>query len=694
MRRTLALLTLPFALACGDKDETSPEDTDVTVEDTGCDMSVDADCDGWADADDCDPNDAYTYPGANDIPYDGKDNDCAGDGDLTDFDGDGYDSDKVEGGTDCNDGNPTIFPGAPEVCYDGIDQDCAGDEDSNDCDGDGFDGRGDDANDCDDEDATINPDATEVWYDGIDQDCSGYNTSDYDADLDGDDSADHPNADGEVGTDCDDSDPLTAGGSPELWDGQDRDCDGSVDDFSHRDAQTEWRPYSGLNDGFIGLGVQTFDDTDGDGFRNVAVSGYGTADSGYPGRVYLLTADGVSGRPSDYALATVDGGEAEYFGSDIVNCGDMDGNGEEDWLFGGILIGGEGGAWFFTGETLSTGGSFGGANRTATLKGSDSYTGVDVAVMGDVDGDDVVELISGPGYLGEIVSGGAPAVMIYSGQDALDGGTLNPIDALAQININKNGGMSLSADYNADGTPDVLTGHNTGTIDADGYATGIGHFLFLDGTNIQGGSIKASDTLRVYGSSSGHRVGVTAGVLEDIDGNGYPEILVSAYGHPGQGVEAGRIYIVDGSAIDGSVESQAIDDVAMGTIEGAIDYGHASVSETGGDFDGDGNEDVLVHHSGDYHWAHAAYLQGISGVESRSYILWNSDVVGGGSVNADLNSSEAVFKAKEADDMLGWASAIDDLDGDGLDDLVFGAPTASASAGNAWSLINYLDGEY
>ena len=37
-------------------------------------------------------------------------------------------------------------------------------------------------------------------------------------------------------------------------------------------------------------------------------------------------------------------------------------------LFGGILIGGEGGAWFFTGETLSTGGSFGGANRTATLR--------------------------------------------------------------------------------------------------------------------------------------------------------------------------------------------------------------------------------------------------------------------------------------------------------------------------------------
>jgi hypothetical protein len=692
MRRTF-LLAIPFALACGEKDVTT-DDTEVEVQDTGCDREADRDCDGWLNEDDCGPDDAYTYPGANDIPYDGKDNDCAGDGDLVDFDGDGFVSDKVEGGDDCNDGNPTIFPGAAEVCYDDIDQDCAGDLDTNDCDGDGYDGRGDEAQDCDDEDAAVNPDATEIWYDGIDQDCTGYNTSDYDADLDGDDSADHPNSDGEVGTDCNDEDPLTAGDSPELWDGQDRDCDGDVDDFSHRDAQTEWRPYSGLNDGFMGMAVQVYDDTDGDGMRNVAVAGYGTADAGYPGRVYFLTPDGTSGRPSDFALATIDGGEGEYVGTDLVNLGDMDEDGYEDWLVGSILIGGEGGAWFFEGDTLANGGTFGGANRTATLKGSDTYTGVDVAVMGDVDDDGVVELISGPGYLGEIVGGGAPAVMVYSGSDALAGGTLNPIDALAQISITKNGGMTISTDFNADGTADLLTGHNTGSIDEDGLSTGIGEFLFLDGDLIVGGSIKASDTTRVYGASPGDRVGVTAGVLEDIDGNGYPEILVSAYGHDGNGAEAGRVYFIDGSEIDGSIETQSIEDVAGTTINGTIDYGHASVSEHGGDFDNDGNEDILVHHSGDYHWVHAAYLQGQSGIESRSYILWNSDLTAGGSIDADVNSASTVFKAKEADDLFGWSSAIEDLDGDGLDDVVFGAPSAASSAGNAWTLLNNLDGQY
>ena len=36
------------------------------------------------------------------IPYDGKDNDCEGDGDLVDVDGDGYASIAARG-DDCND---------------------------------------------------------------------------------------------------------------------------------------------------------------------------------------------------------------------------------------------------------------------------------------------------------------------------------------------------------------------------------------------------------------------------------------------------------------------------------------------------------------------------------------------------------------------------------------------------------------
>ena len=65
------------------------------------------------------------------------DNDCLG-GDDYDKDGDGETSSSYNG-TDCDDTNPAINTSAEEIYYDGVDQDCDNNE-MNDQDGDGFDG--------------------------------------------------------------------------------------------------------------------------------------------------------------------------------------------------------------------------------------------------------------------------------------------------------------------------------------------------------------------------------------------------------------------------------------------------------------------------------------------------------------------------------------------------------------------------
>ena len=90
-----------------------------------------------------DDADASIYPEAEEVPYDGIDQDCDGADLLTCFvddDGDGFgttettlpaDGDCDDPGespfaTDCDDLDETIFPGAPETADDGIDQDCNG----------------------------------------------------------------------------------------------------------------------------------------------------------------------------------------------------------------------------------------------------------------------------------------------------------------------------------------------------------------------------------------------------------------------------------------------------------------------------------------------------------------------------------------------------------------------------------------
>jgi len=73
----------------------------------------DEDKDGFYFDDDCNDNNASIYPGAEEIPYNGVDEDCDGE-DLEDVDGDGYKA-EIAGGNDCNDEDETINPGASSV---------------------------------------------------------------------------------------------------------------------------------------------------------------------------------------------------------------------------------------------------------------------------------------------------------------------------------------------------------------------------------------------------------------------------------------------------------------------------------------------------------------------------------------------------------------------------------------------------
>ena len=83
---------------------------------------------------------------------------------FTDGDGDSYSSE-----VDCDDNDPEVNPGRQEIPYNGKDDDCNADTKDDDLDGDGFDL----ADDCDDLNEGINPDAEDIPNNGIDEDCDG-----------------------------------------------------------------------------------------------------------------------------------------------------------------------------------------------------------------------------------------------------------------------------------------------------------------------------------------------------------------------------------------------------------------------------------------------------------------------------------------------------------------------------------------
>ena len=180
----------------------------------------DADHDGTVDASDCKPYDADIHPAATEA-CDGIDNNCDGDVDdgSYDLDDDGYDDAglcyTLPGLWDCNDGDPEMHPGAQEVC-DYADNDCDGELDNGDADGDGTEV----CDDCDDTDAFTFPGAAEAC-DALDNDCDGAVDELWDFDGDG--------VSGCAG-DCDDDDPDIGPSAGDVCDGIDNNCDGRVDE--------------------------------------------------------------------------------------------------------------------------------------------------------------------------------------------------------------------------------------------------------------------------------------------------------------------------------------------------------------------------------------------------------------------------------------------------------------------------------
>lgn len=648
------------------------------IVDEGTDI-FDDDGDGMTEQEgDCDDEDTTIYEGANEIPYDGIDQDCDGE-DTTDLDGDGYEGVEV-GGDDCDDTNALIYPGAPESSN-GLDDDCDEDIDEGtdlvDDDGDGY---SETDGDCDDTDPNISPAATEIPYDFIDNDCDGYDLRDVDGDFHDDESV--------GGRDCNDNDDTIHEGATEIpYDGIDQDCDDAdlvdVDGDGYDaevvggddcdDTESDMWPGNvesedGLDNdcnGVVDEGTDAYDD-DGDGVSENDGDCDDTDNTISPNLTDTI-GDGIDNDcdelidEQDLSSGVIIDGSAsgDLFGSTMVS-GDFNGDGVEDLAVGAYShssVANSAGAIYFISSDTAGGAVDSVATSSWFGANPNDRLGSAMANMGDIDGDGADELLvasltidgtganQGGAYIiyGDSTGSNSTGEDITTLPDVFPGGTNN-----AQL-----GSMVASGDLTADGISEII-------ISGTSLNSNKGRVMAIEGAaNSSGGwgslTFTGDSWTSIMGANSSSKLGATIEVADDIDGDGYNELLIYS--------QEGRVYLFDGNNLGGSISTSAYDA-----------YFSANTSTFGSeievvDVDDDGNLDLII---------------GRAGSEGQASLFINP----GTGFSGQTSQPDATLTGDDTEDRFSTSISVIDLDNDGNDDLLFGSPGSSYVDSKAGAVVS------
>ena len=271
---------------------------------------------------------------------------------------------------------------------------------------------------------------------------------------------------------------------------------------------------------------------------------------------------------------------------------------------------------------------------------------------------------------------GFPASIDLQDLDGSNGFVINGIDD----GDYSGGSVSSAGDINGDGVDDVIIGAEGPPRFIANDRAGESYVVFGGSVVGSGGSLNLSDLdgvngFVINGIDMGDFFGRSVSSAGDINGDGVDDVIISATSAFPNGVRnAGESYVVFGSrdiGSGGTLNLSDLDGVNGFVINGIDPFDLSGTSVSGaGDINGDGVDDVIIGASNaDTDFGDRA---------GESYVVFGGRDVGiGGLLNlSDLDGVNGfVINGIDQYDESGTSvSSAGDINGDGMDDVIIGAP--------------------